>query len=292
MIKNGQPVVVALPYRAAVGAPPGVEVVDFDRLLVRAAGHGVDPYDFQRPEFHKLITVRSGVLRCSVDFVEYTLGPGNWLWARPGQVHRYESDLSAVDGRVVLFLPNLLSSTTARIAGLDLAAQRPAGEPTESADDSPAQVLALLEKECGHWSEQPSGVQVELLRHLLAVLVLQLTTLHGSPGGRDAGGDAFLLFRQAVEERFASTRRVGDYATQLGYSVRTLTRASHAAVGRGAKQYIDDRVLLEAKRLLVHTDLSAAAIGHRLGFAHGTVFAKFFRQRTGQTPIAFRLYGA
>ncbi|HTI23829.1 MAG TPA: helix-turn-helix domain-containing protein, partial [Kutzneria sp.] len=70
------------------------------------------------------------------------------------------------------------------------------------------------------------------------------------------------------------THRVLDYAAQLGYSVRTLTRASQAAVGVGAKRFIDDRILLEAKRLLIHTDLTAASVGQRLGFPRATTFTK------------------
>jgi AraC-like DNA-binding protein len=59
-------------------------------------------------------------------------------------------------------------------------------------------------------------------------------------------------------------------------------------MGRGAKRFIDDRGLLEAKRVLVHTNQSAASIGQQLGFPAATEFAKFFRQRTGQTPTSFR----
>jgi AraC-like DNA-binding protein len=81
---------------------------------------------------------------------------------------------------------------------------------------------------------------------------------------------------------------VEDFARGLGYSVRTLTRATCAAVGFGAESFIDDRVLLEAKRQLVHSDLAATAIGERLGFPDATVFTKFFRQRAGETPAAFR----
>ncbi|MFD5967865.1 helix-turn-helix transcriptional regulator [Streptomyces sp. NPDC060311] len=91
-----------------------------------------------------------------------------------------------------------------------------------------------------------------------------------------------------VEEGFGRTHRVEDYAARLGYSPRTLTRATRAALGCGAKRFIDDRVLLEAKRLLVHPDLPQATIGERVGFAHPTVFSAFFRQHTGMTPTEFR----
>jgi AraC-like DNA-binding protein len=286
-MKNGQPEIAALPYRAGVGAPPGVEVVDFPGLVARAAGHGVDPYCLQRPEFHKLIAVRSGILRCSLDFTDHELGPGSWLWARPGQLHRYDSDLGRAQGRVVLFLPGFLDGTTADIAGVDRGAWQPRSVSADVERDTLWQMLDLLEGAHMRWGEQPSELQVELLRHLLAVLVLGLAAAHGTHQ-QPVDGDAFRRFQAAVECDFAHTHRVADYAAQLGYSVRTLTRASQAAAGCGAKRFIDDRVLLEAKRLLMHTDLSAASIGQRVGFAEATAFTKFFRQHAKQTPTEFR----
>lgn len=82
--------------------------------------------------------------------------------------------------------------------------------------------------------------------------------------------------------------RVEDCAGHVGYSVRNLTRATRAATGCGAKHFIDERVLLEAGRLLVHTDLATSAVGERLGFPGATVFTRFFRTRTGEIPAAFR----
>jgi AraC-like DNA-binding protein len=286
VVKNGQAEITALPYRAGVGAPPGVEVEDFPGLVARAAGHGVDPYGLQRPDFHKLIAVRSGTLRCSLDFADHELGPGSWLWARPGQLHRYDSNLGAAQGRVVLFLPGFLDSTTAELAGVDRGAWQPASVST----DTLWPALELLEGAYTQWGEQPSELRVELLRHLLAALVLQLAAVYGTHR-EPVAGDAFPRFQDAVEQGFARSHRVADYAARLGYSVRTLTRASQAATGHGAKRFIDDRVLLEAKRLLIHTDLPAASIAQRVGFPEATVFAKFFRQHTKRTPTEFRTHG-
>ena len=287
MVKNGQAEIVSVPYRADVGAPPGVELVDFPGLLTRTAGHGVNPYRLGRPEFHKLIAVRSGTLRCSLDFTDHELGPGSWLWTRPGQLHRYDSDLGSAQGRVVLFLPGILDRTTADIAGADRGAWQPGPVSAGAERDALWQALDLLEGAHVRWGEQPSELQAELLRHLLAVLVLGLAAVHGGHQ-QPIDADAFPRFQAAVERDFARTHRVADYAAQLGYSVRTLTRASQAAAGCGAKRFIDDRVLLEAKRLLIHTDLPAASIGQRVGFAEATAFTKFFRQHAKQAPTEFR----
>jgi AraC-like DNA-binding protein len=79
-----------------------------------------------------------------------------------------------------------------------------------------------------------------------------------------------------------------DYAKRLGYSESTLSRACVAATGYTAKQAIDLRVALEARRMLVHSDATVAQIGHRLGFSEPTNFVKFFRRTCGVTPLDFR----
>jgi len=292
MDKNGQADIASVPYRAGVGAPPGVEVLDFPGLLARAEGHGVEVYSLKRNEFHELIAIRSGTLRCSVDFTEHELTAGDWLWVRPGQVHQYRSDLRAVGGGIVLFPAAFLGTATAEAAGVDRGGWQPPRSLADAERDALWHTLELLDGEYRQWGDLPPEIHVDVLRHLLSVIVLRLAHPRGVPGEGEGGGEAFLRFQQAVEQDFPRTHRVEDYAARLGYSVRTLTRATGAAVGCGAKRFIDDRVLLEAKRLLVHTDLSAAAVGQRLGFPGAGVFTKFFRQRTDQTPAAFRARAA
>ncbi|MGW7486552.1 helix-turn-helix transcriptional regulator [Streptomyces sp. NPDC054786] len=288
MDRNGPADVTEVPFRASAGAPPGAEVFGFADLLARARGHDIDPYATKRLAFHELISVRSGTLRCSVDFTEHELTPGSWLWVRPGQISQYRSDLTLAEGTIVLFLPGFLSPATVDAARVDQHDGRLPLTPQGAEGDAVRHVLELLESEYRQLAGLPLEVHIEVLRHLLAVLVLRLAHVRGAQGGDEAGSVAFRSFQQAVERDFTRTHRVEEYAGQLGYSVRTLTRATHAAAGCGAKRYIDDRVLLEAKRLLVHTGLTATAIGDRLGFPDATVFTKFFRQRAGETPATFR----
>ncbi|MBP8538260.1 AraC family transcriptional regulator [Streptomyces sp. MK37H] len=288
MDRNGHRDVTEVPFRPSVGAPPGAAVLDFPGLAARARSHGLDVHAPMRLAFHQLITVRSGTLRCSVDFTEHELTEGGWMWVRPGQIHQFRSALGAADGAAVLFPPGYLGAATAAVARLDRPASRSPLVVPEGADAEAVRgVLDLLESEYRTVSG-PLEAHVEVVRHLVAVLVLRLAHLPGAQSGDTAGSEAFRRFQQAVERDYTRTHRVEDYADRLGYSVRTLTRATRATVGCGAKRFIDDRVLLEAKRLLVHTDLSATAIGERLGFPDATVFTKFFRRRSGETPAGFR----
>ena len=124
------------------------------------------------------------------------------------------------------------------------------------------------------------------------MLLLRLALQPGpARPGSEAERATFIRLRDEVERTYMRTRRVEDYAARIGCSVRTLTRACLAATGRSAKQVIDDRVALEAMRLLAATDDPITLIGRRLGFTEPTNFGRFFTRETGWSPGAFRSHG-
>ncbi len=100
--------------------------------------------------------------------------------------------------------------------------------------------------------------------------------------------DYMLLFRALLESGFAVNKNVGFYADSLHISEKRLGQASQKILGKHPKAIIDERVLLEAKRLLVYSHQSAKEIGFELGFEEPTNFIKYFRRHTGMTPLAFR----
>ncbi|WP_189302386.1 helix-turn-helix domain-containing protein [Streptomyces cinerochromogenes] len=275
-----------VPFAAPAGTPAGVEVLSLADLRRRLPARSLALP--QRPAFHHLLHVTAGTLRHKVDFTAHVLPPGSWMWVRPGQVQQW-GDLTDVEGTLVLFEKDFLDSTTAATARLDdlhdPVLRTPAGDEARSLDLA----TAHLAHEFRALGQLPLTVHTATLRHLLAVLVLRLAQPDSSAGGTaPAPDETYARFRDAVERHFAHTRRVEDYARLLGYSPRTLSRATLAAAGVGAKEFIDRRVVLEAKRLLAHSDHTASRIADRLTFPSPTHFSKYFHHRTGQTPIAFR----
>ncbi|MEU9413483.1 AraC family transcriptional regulator [Streptomyces sp. NPDC048281] len=274
----------------AVGTPAGVEVMSLADLRERSAVRmGKARLQApQRPTFHHLIVLSSGSLRHTVDFTGYALTPGTWLWCRPGQVQQW-GDLHGAEGTLVLFEDDFLDPGTVSAARVN----DPYAPVLQVPD--PQDHLALetavnhLALEFHTLNAMSLESHVVVLRHLLAVLVLRLSE-HTAPVGSPAPDptETFVHFRDAVERDFTRTRRLEDYAQALGYSPRTLSRATLTAAGVGAKEFIDRRVILEAKRLLAHGDHSASRIAAQLGFTSATNFSKYFHQRTGRSPIAFR----
>ncbi|MBO1330174.1 helix-turn-helix transcriptional regulator [Streptomyces sp. VRA16 Mangrove soil] len=291
MGRIGHEAIRELVYTPTVGSAAGVEVMELAGLYERARRHGNDPHAAQRPTFHQLIGARDRPLHVWVDFVEHELRPGSWLWIRPGQVQRFGADLDAADGVIVLFQPGFLAPATVAAAHMDPPYEQRPLTPEGPAQEGVRRALDHLAYEYGAMASLPLAVHADVLRALLSVLVVRLAQARGAAPDPSAASETFRRFHAVVERDHAVTRRVEDYAAALGYSPRTLTRASLAATGRTAKQYVDDRVLLEAKRLLQHSGLAAKEVADELGFADASDFTKFFRLRTGRTPGAFRSGG-
>ena len=67
-----------------------------------------------------------------------------------------------------------------------------------------------------------------------------------------------------------------------------MNRLARQNTGLSAKQLIDERVVLEAKRQLSHADASVAEVAELLGFDDASNFSSYFRRHTGTTPATFR----
>jgi AraC-like DNA-binding protein len=276
-------------YRPTPGRPPGLEVLDLPGLAARADERELPLTVPVRPAFHLIVALRSGRLACSVDFTSYVLGAGDWLWVWPGQVLQFPGGPGAGDATVLVFPSGFPSAATDALIRDGEHTPYRLVTPGAARQTALLRILDALVEEHADLSGLGLEAYVATLRDLLSVILVRLVHLtdprrQTSPGS----SEPFHLLRQAVEEDFGRTHRVEDYAARLGYSPRTLTRATRAALGCGAKRYIDDRVLLEAKRLLIHTALPPATISERIGFAYPTVFSAFFRQHTGMTPTEFR----
>ncbi|MFK0110603.1 helix-turn-helix domain-containing protein [Streptomyces sp. NPDC091217] len=289
MFGIGQSRIAEVPFRPAAGALPGLEVLPLARLAGRAAGHGLDVRRPARAAFHHLLTMREGIVRLTVDGDALSVPAGAWLWIRPEQVYRFDEGLESAQGTLILFQSGLLDPATIAAASFDppfpWGALLPSTQEAEPID----RTLELLMEAYKETGALRLDAQIELIRHLLSALVLRLSHLYVRERGASDTGEAFRAFHAAVERDYAESRTVADYASALGYSSRTLTRACIAATGVTAKRYLDERTVLEARRLLFHTELPASAVGERLGFPTPTAFSKFFKHHTGETPSDYRL---
>lgn len=98
----------------------------------------------------------------------------------------------------------------------------------------------------------------------------------------------FVLFRKMLEQEYFHLHLVKDYANKLNVSTKTLSNSVIECSNKAPLTFINDRVLLEAKRLLRFTDLMVKEVAYRLGYEDPSYFVKFFKRQTGVLPSEFR----
>ncbi|MFF3638648.1 helix-turn-helix domain-containing protein [Streptomyces sp. NPDC002250] len=242
-----------------------------------------------RIDFHVVMLFTDGPVRHMVDFAEYRAEAGDLLWIRPGQVHRFAQG-SEYRGTVLTMQPGFLPRATVEATGLYRYDLPPLLRPGPEQLSALRAALEQLRREYEDTETLPLSLHTAVLRHNLTAFLLRLAHLAASSAeaARRPADSTFTLFRDAVEKGFATQHSVSAYADALGYSRRTLVRAVRAATGETPKGFIDKRVVLEAKRLLAHTDLPIGRVGAAVGFPDAANFSKFFQLHTGFTPVAFR----
>lgn len=268
----------------------GVDVLTLDQLRARTSAQRMaSPL---RVDFHHLLVVQGGRSKHMIDFVDHELAPGSLLLVRPGQVQQWRMR-AGLRGQLVLASSEALAPSPTR-ADMDLRllalADWPAvSVPSRALFKAAVADVARLSADVRRFDE--TDLASAIIRHELLALLLRLAReLRRAHPARSTTREweIHALFVKELESSYARRMSVLDYADRLGFSESTVSRACLATVGRTAKQEIDARVVLEAKRLLVHSQAPAAQIGHRLGFTEPTNFLKFFRRMAGCTPLEFR----
>jgi len=132
----------------------------------------------------------------------------------------------------------------------------------------------------------------ELIFHYLSGFLIGINRLLPHPTNRNEppGKKTSLLttFEALVSQHLSKKHGVSWYAAKMHVTPKSLSETLKKEAGRSASIIIQDILILEAKTLLLQTDLPIADIGYKLGFSDSSHFIKLFKRRVNMTPATFR----
>ncbi len=135
-------------------------------------------------------------------------------------------------------------------------------------------------------------IQQEMLLVLLKRLIVNVTRMaRRNSFTEQVTEDKYNLIRKfnlLVEAHFRAEHAVSYYAERLNKSPKTLSNLFALYNAQSPSQIIQERILIEAKRLLSYTDKSAKEITYELGFDDAAYFSAYFKKHTNQSPLEFR----
>ena len=267
------------------------EIITLHQLQSRNLNHSLTQP--QRLHFYLVIFVTAGEGQHLIDFQPYPYQKGTLLFVAENQVQQFQPQQTA-NAFLLLFTKEFFYQTTEDQELLqnyrlfDFSLQLPILQLTEAEQGIFLRLFEEIQNECATIITE--NFNEEIVRSLLRVLLLKAARLKRARTLPDTLPyyEDFSRFREQVEQNFNSSRNVQDYAHALGFTAKKLNQLTRIILNKTPKEFIDERVLLEIKRLLVHTRLSVGEIAYRSGFDEATNLVKFFKRYTGQTPTEFR----
>lgn len=245
-----------------------------------------------RHSFYQIVLFTEGTGSHSIDFQKFEVVPHHVYAMAPGQIHTWEFEPDT-DGYILNFNESFF---TAICHNPNFVQEFPlfsaiSGIPANILEaECCGEVHALMERMLKEFSLDGDFKQ-EMLRGMLLQLLVILS--RQIPRTAQTGISRHQLtvlrnFERLIEEHFREKRLPRDYAEMLFITPNHLNALVNSVIGKPAGELIRDRVVLEAKRLLVNSDFNISQIADTLSFEDNAYFTRFFKKYTGISPEVFR----
>ena len=246
-----------------------------------------------RHSFYHLVFFTKGSGEQLIDFTRFPVKPGYIYFMNPSQVHRWNFT-GPVEGFIINFAAtffdelHISSGLLAKFPFFTGDLDRQMFVLKKATQNS---VTALFEDMIQEQERSNPGANLVIAAKMLELFVEAFRDMpvkeNGNPGN-NFNPALFQAFTNLVEQKFRDMRLPNEYASSLHITPARLNTICKNIAGIPAGEIIRNRVVLEAKRLLVNLDLGIAEIASDLRFQDTSYFVRFFKRYTSQTPEAFR----
>jgi len=261
---------------------------DIDRRL---GGIADNPH---RHNYYTIIWSSTATGKHIIDFKEYPILPQHIFFVSPEQVHQVITDPGPT-GYVILFTPEFLQKNSIRedfIANLKLF-QKSDETPPLPLTDKMMISLKLFTGQMQSAFNSDDDMRFEAIGAYLKLFLIECNghcSLFPDSNTQniEVGKTLVRNFKAIVENNFTKWHQVKDYADALNVTPNYLNEVIKSTIHVSAKDFIQSRVVLEAKRMAIFTGKSSKEIGYDLGFEDPSHFSKFFKSNLGYSIQEFK----
>ncbi len=246
-----------------------------------------------RHTYYEILFIEEGQGFHEIDFYSYPVQGAGLHFLTPGQVHLLNFS-TACQGFIVAFSEEYYSFYNPTAPPL---AQFAFFQPGRR---QPILQLSQLERHyfhnimenmvADHLSDEPD--QAMIGKYLGVLLQKSNGLCRADYQSKDSASisvpELVGRFQELVEKNFRELHEVQQYATELAVSPDYLSKVVRKYLGASSQEYILDKLLLEAKRLLVFTNLSSKEIAYHIHIDDPSYFGRIFKRKTGLTPNEYR----
>jgi AraC family transcriptional activator of pobA len=258
------------------------DVVHCETIVSRAALHDWTLTVHRHARLHQVLLIERGGGEATLDGRLHPLKPMDMVNVPVGDVHGFRF-LPETQGWVLTIAAEVLDETLLAPEGLRAAL-------LHAAVVRGTRAIRTLMQQIFAEHAGRRFARAHVLRALSAALIgLVARELAGeSAASGAADSELFRRFEALLEEHHLKRWSVADYSKALSVTPTHLNRVTRAATGDTASHLILNRMIREARRNLVYTNLPVSTIAYALGFEDPAYFSRVYAAATGLSPRAFR----
>jgi AraC family transcriptional activator of pobA len=265
--------------------------VHCETIQSRSRLHNYEIRPHRHENLFQILHLKTGQAEIVVDGQQGHLEGPNLVTLPPMVVHGYTFPPD-VEGTVLTLFQDRLPAILRAAEGVESTFRQvqivPLARHDEVARAIDEDIVSILAEFESRAAGRLGVIEARLALLLIAVHRLKGLPLIASSGSRDRARHHALRFRQLVDQEFRTHKPIEAYARRLGLTPAHLNRICRELLGDTALGVVHQRLILEAKRYLTFTSFSAKEIALALAFEDPSYFARFFKNKTGLSPLGFR----
>lgn len=244
-------------------------------------------------DFYTILIVTEDIGRHSINYKDFYYSRGTILATRKDQNHQFYFN-EKVKGYILFFKEEFLNSylNVKEIAEtIQMFNELLTSPRTQLLEKKLKGFLKLVKNISKEFSEIADEYSLKNIRSYLHVLITKIHREKAKGLNRVKLSNnlaEFIKFQNLVEENYTSSKKVNFYAEKLGFSTKKLNGIVRFVTNKSVKEFLDDVVIIKAKREILHTELSIKQIAYNIGFKDPANFYKYFRKHTSFTPEMYR----
>jgi len=277
-------------YDFKPGLPQEFEIVDLTTLYQEFKDTLTTTH---RTGFYHIIWFQQGSPTHLVDFNPVKIKPNTILFLNKDTVQRFDYKIK-FGGKAILFTDSFFckTETDTKFLRTNILFNDLFSVSQIQVQKQSKIFTDLLQQMTDELQNVKDNFQADILQNLLHNFLLHSERERRKQNfteiKKGADLDYVMLFKDLLEKDYKNQKQVNYYAKQIIITEKRLNQATTKVLGKSPKELIDDRVLLEAKRILAHTTENVKEIAYHLGYEEPTNFIKYFKKHSTVTPTEFR----